>query len=280
MKPMLLTMRNAPVAPVDMSSVTPDRLAAIKKTRIGSIKVTYGKKSLRLDELFSLSGSDTSNIIIRGGSNQLLYIGHSMTHGRITIEGNVGDYAGSHMQGGAITIHGNAGSWTGCAMAGGHLQVNGDAGDFTGAGLPRDAHGMSDGLIFINGKAGDRTGDRMRRGIIIVHGNAGAYCGSRMQAGTVLVLGRIGEFPGYGMRRGTVVLAKQPAHIGGTFSSCGILKMQFLRLLFKQLSTLDKSYGFLGNYQPTVHRYTGDLASNGKGEILVLLEKIRRSKSP
>lgn len=279
MKPLQLTMRKAPVAPVDMSHVTPDRLAGMKNTQISSIKVTYGKKSSRLDELFSLSGADTNNIIICGGSNQLLYLGHSMTQGSITVEGNTGDYAGSHMQGGTLTIHGNAGSWTGCAMAGGRIEVYGDTGDFTGAGLPRDTHGMSNGLIFISGKSGDRTGDRMRRGIIIVCGNAGAYCGSRMQAGTVLALGRVGEFPGYGMRRGTLVLARKPAHIGGTFTSCGVLKMQFLRLLFKQLSIFGKAYAFLGNYLPTVHRYAGDLASNGKGEILVLLEKVRKQKT-
>ncbi|MEQ8937769.1 MAG: formylmethanofuran dehydrogenase subunit C, partial [Gammaproteobacteria bacterium] len=111
---------------------------------------------------------------------------------------------------------------------------------------------------------------QMRRGLIIVHGKAGDFCGSRMHAGTVVVLDKVGYYPGEAMRRGTIMLAKKPKHIAATFKSCGNLKMQFLRLFFTQLANMDPEFDFFKKYGPMAHRFSGDLARNGKGELLIL----------
>ena len=155
-------------------------------------------------------------------------------------------------------------------MIDGQININGNAGDYVGAGLPGDPYGMTNGLINIKGNAGDRVGDRMRRGIIVIQGKSGDYCGNRIHAGTIIALDRVGKHPGDGMRRGTIVLAKKPKHISATFKSCGNLKMEFLRLLFTQLIKMDPDFEIFKKYGPIAHRFSGDLARNGKGEILIL----------
>ncbi|MGH8120648.1 MAG: formylmethanofuran dehydrogenase subunit C [Gammaproteobacteria bacterium] len=278
MKPLQLTLNRTPDAPVDLSPLVPDLLAGMKMSRLNRLKIAHGKNTLRVERLFAVTGNDTNNIKITNSCNKLLYIGKGMGHGSIEVSGDVGDFAGQHMQGGTLRIQGNAGSWVGSGMVNGLIEIHGNVDDSPGAGLPGDAHGMSDGFIYISGNAGDRVGDRMRRGIIIICGSTGDYCGSRMQAGTIVVLQRTGEYPGTGMKRGTIVLARAPSHMAATFMSCGELKMQYLRLLFKQLGEVGKNYTFLKNYAPAAHRYAGDLASNGKGEILVLLKTPMKGK--
>ena len=155
-------------------------------------------------------------------------------------------------------------------MSNGHIDIIGNVGNYLGAGLPGDPYGMSDGLIYVAGNAGDRAGDRLRRGFIIIRGKAGDYCGSRMVAGTIIVLDKAGKYPGFGMKRGTLIMAKKPRHIAATFKSCGYLKMQFLRLLFKQLQEMGSQFSIFNKYDPEAHRFVGDLASDGIGEILIL----------
>ena len=271
MSALTLTLKSHPKFTLDMSPITPDNLENLTLDKIKKLKLGYGKETVKVDALFSVKGSDKTNIIINKSNSQLICVGKEMSTGSITVNGNVGDFLGQSMKkGGLITVNGNAGSWTGNNMSGGRINVNGNVVDYTGAGLPGDAFGMTNGLIYISGDAGDRVGDRMRRGIIIIRGKSGNYCGSRIHAGTIIALDKVGKHPGEGMRRGTVILAKKPVHISSTFKSCGNLKMQFLRLLFTQLSKLDDSFQFFSKYGPFAHRFAGDLARNGKGEILIL----------
>ena len=271
MSALTLSLKSHPKFTLDMSPITPEKLQDLTLDKIKKIKLGYGKEKVKVDSLFTVKGSDKSNIVINKSHNQLFCIGKEMSTGSITVNGNVGDFLGQSMKkGGEITVNGNAGSWTGNGMSGGRINVNGDVLDYTGAGLPGDAFGMTNGLINISGNAGDRVGDRMRRGIIIIQGRSGNYCGSRIHAGTIIALDKVGKHPGEGMRRGTVILAKKPAHISSTFKSCGNLKMQFLRLLFTQLSKIDNEFEFFSKYGPEAHRFAGDIARNGKGEILIL----------
>jgi formylmethanofuran dehydrogenase subunit C len=97
-----------------------------------------------------------------------------------------------------------------------------------------------------------------------------------MIAGTLMILGRCGRHAGRGMRRGTIILGKKPAHMLSTFHSCGILKMEFLRLLFKQMAQAGGRAQVFRLFGPEVHRYAGDSASGGKGELLILLNAAAR----
>lgn len=271
MSALTLTLKSHPKFTLDMSPITPDKIQGMSLDKIKKIKLGYGKKTAKVDSLFTIKGNDKNNIVINKSHTQLICVGKEMSMGHIIVNGDVGDFLGQSMKkGGTITVNGNAGSWTGNGMSGGRINVNGNVLDYIGAGLPGDAFGMTNGMINITGNAGDRVGDRMRRGIIIIQGKSGNYCGSRIHAGTIIALDKVGKHPGDGMRRGTVILAKKPAHISSTFKSCGNLKMQFLRLLFTQLTQLDDSFQFFNKYGPEAHRFAGDLARNGKGEILIL----------
>ncbi|MCI0401163.1 MAG: formylmethanofuran dehydrogenase subunit C [Gammaproteobacteria bacterium] len=259
-----------PLQSVDLSPLIPDQLAGKSIAKIKAIELHCGNRSIAVEQLFKVSGNDSENISFLRSSNQLNFIGSEMSYGHIEIRGAVGDFLGKRMKGGRIHVHGNAGNWVGNGMAEGKIEITGDAGDFIGAARPGDQHGMSNGIICVSGNAGDRTGDRMRRGIIIIHGNAGDYCGSRLLAGTIIVLGIAGKLTGYGMKRGTIILGRRPKSIAVTFNTCGQLKMEFLRLLFRQLTHMGRQFKAFNELGPEVERLAGDFACGGKGEILVL----------
>ena len=270
MNPLTFTLKIQPEFILDVAQLTPDTLLGLNKTQIKSLKLPYGKKKVVLDTVFSVTGADPNNIQINHSCEKLISVGRNMSHGTIRVDGDVGKILGQSMQGGFITINGNAGSWVGNRMSGGRIDINGNAGDHIGAGEPGDAFGMTDGLIKITGSAGDRVGDRMRRGMIIIYGKVGDFCGSRMHAGTIIVLDKAGRNSGVGMRRGTIILAKKPPHIAATFKSNGNLKIQFLRLLFTQLSNMGDDFSIFQKFGPEAHLFSGDLARNGKGELMIL----------
>jgi len=270
MSALTFTLKKPPQYTLDVSRLTPDYLEGKTLARIKKIRLRYGNQKIAAGELFTISGTETDNVIINRSTEKLIGVGHEMTHGGIEVQGDAGNFIGQKMQGGIIIIRGNAGTWAASSMSNGYIEINGNVGDYLGAGLPGDPHGMSNGHVFVTGDAGDRVGDRMRRGIIIIRGKAGDYCGSRMAAGTIIVLDKAGKNAGFGMKRGTIILAKKPKNITASFKSCGNLKIQFLRLLFKQLIEMSKQYAFFKKYGPEAHRFAGDLASKGKGELLIL----------
>ncbi len=270
MTALCFTLKHTPKFTLDVSPLTPDNLEGKTLAKIKRLPLVYGKETVNVDELFSVKGRNAEEIRIEKSCNKLMYVGQGMTKGSLNINGDVGDFLGQSMKGGTITVKGNSGSWAGNDMSGGRININGNATDYVGGGLPGDAFGMRNGLINITGNAGDRVGDRMRRGIIIIQGKSGDYCGSRIHAGTIIALNKVGKNPGEGMRRGSIILAKRPVHISATFKSNGNLKMQFLRLLFTQLAAMDPEFQIFNKYGPTAHRFSGDLARNGKGEILIL----------
>lgn len=270
MKPLSFTLKIQPEFTLNVSPLTPGRLSGMPIKKIKRIRLQYGKQKIVTEDLFNITGDDCENIRFTKGSENLVAVGREMTHGTIEVNGDTGNFAGQYMQGGLLVVRGNSGAWVGNRMSDGRIEINGNVGDYLGAGLPGEPIGMSNGIIIVSGNAGDRVGDRLRRGYIIILGKAGDYCGSRMVAGTIIVLGKTGKYPGFGMRRGTIIMARRPNHISATFKSCGHLKMQFLRLLFKQLAELGEEYAFFNKYAPEAHRYAGDMAARGKGEMLIL----------
>jgi formylmethanofuran dehydrogenase subunit C len=107
----------------------------------------------------------------------------------------------------------------------------------------------------------------MRRGLLLIEGNAGDYCGSRMIAGTIGVLGSLGQYTGYAMRRGTLLLKKKPV-LHTTIVDCGLHTLPFLHLMYKSFTGLPTHFAQLEHNR--VRRYAGDIANDGKGEILIL----------
>ncbi len=268
MSALTFSLRHRVEQRVDMSPLVCQALAGMDPNEIGALTLQCGKMSIRVDELFSLTGSDTQNIVIRNSYRKLDNIGKQLEGGTITVEGSAGAYLGWGMKSGVINVTNNANIYAACEMQGGFIRIDGDAGDFLGAALPGNKQGMKGGMVLVKGNVGERAGDHMRRGMLLIEGDAGDYCASRMTAGTIAVMGRVGIYAGYGMRRGTLLLWNKP-ELMPTFNDCGSHTMAFLPLLFGSLKHLDSKFAETSAAFNCVHRFGGDMANTGRGEILV-----------
>ena len=267
MSALTLTLKKIPQQRIDCSPLTPDSLAGKSAAEIGAVELQAGKIKLRADEVFDISGDETAELVFKNSCDKLDYIGSAMQSGRIVIEGDAGWYLGFQKKGGDIVLHGNAGGFAASGMSGGTLHIHGNVGDYLASAIPGDRKGMKGGLVIVTGNAGDRVGDQMRRGIVLIEGNVGAYCASRMLAGTIGVMGSTGDYLGYSMRRGTLLLLNQPK-LHATIQDCGTHTLPFLKLMFKSFSGLPSKFAQINKNR--VQRYAGDLANDGKGEILVI----------
>ena len=269
MSPLVLTLREEPRQRVDMSRLSPDLLSGLKPEHIAAIEISCGNRQVSLGGIFDIEGSDPQQLRIRNSWTRLDGIGSGMKSGSIRVEGNCGDYLGQDMQDGRIEVTGNSGHWTATGMHGGMIGVAGHCGDFAGAALPGDRQGMRGGTLLVQGNAGDRTGDHLRRGTILIAGDTGACCGARMIAGTIVVLGKVGPRPGYAMMRGTLIVNHLPEDLPPAMNDCGEHTLGFLPLLLASYSDLDSRFLALASSPPRVRRFCGDLANDGKGELLV-----------
>ncbi len=255
---------------VDMSPLVSNKLEGLNVKEISAIELQNGKRKIRVDELFHMTGTDTQNIVIAGSFSKLDFIGKQMDGGSITVHGDTGAYLGQEMKSGKITVHGDVGIYAACEMKEGYLEINGNAGDFIGAALPGNRKGMKGGTVLVKGNVGERAGDHMRRGLLLIEGNAGDYCGSRMIAGTIAVMGETGRYLGYAMRRGTFLLWNRP-NLSASFNDCGVHILQFLPILFKSFKKFDSKFADPAYSFNRVQRFGGDMAELGRGEVLVKL---------
>jgi formylmethanofuran dehydrogenase subunit C len=248
--------------------LTPTELAGKNTREIAALELHSGNRKLQVGELFKLSGEGTQSLVIECEGDKLERIGARMSTGHLRVQGDCGAYVGLQMRGGGIHVSGSTGGFAACQMRGGLLRIDDDAGDFLGAALPGETRGMSGGTVLVKGNVGERCGDRMRRGQILIEGHAGEYCAARMLAGTIAVMGSVGANIGFAMQRGTVLLRAMPAHLLPTFGDCGVHELSFLKLLFQSWSALPSRYAAF-SAPPRVRRIAGDLANDGRGEILI-----------
>jgi formylmethanofuran dehydrogenase subunit C len=268
MSALTFKLKYRPDQRVDMSPVVGHRLEGLELPAIAAIELQCGKRKLRVDQLFTISGYDAQNIVISNSFGKLDFIGKEMIGGRIAVEGDAGAYLGMSMKAGVIKVSGSAGLYAGCEMKNGFLEIAGDAGDFLGAALPGNKMGMKGGTILVKGNVGERAGDHMRRGNILIEGSAGDYCGSRMTAGTIAVMGQTGRYLGYAMRRGTLLLWHHP-QLSASFNDCGSHTLAFLPILFASFKRLDSRFADAAAAFNRVQRYAGDMSEMGRGEVLV-----------
>lgn len=268
MSALTLTLKTRPEQRVDMSPLVCQALENLTPAEIAEIKLHCGKKKLRVDELFTISGFDAKHILIKNSFSKLDYIGKNLNGGVIHVEGDAGAYCGMGMKSGAIHVFGNTGIYACCEMKKGHLEIDGNAGDFLGGALAGNKMCMKGGLILVKGNAGDRAGDYLRRGTILIEGDAGDYCGSRMIAGTIAVKGNVGKFLGHSMRRGSLLLWNMPK-LSASFNDCGSHTLAFLPMLFNSFKELNSIFSQPENAFNRVQRFAGDMSEIGRGEVLV-----------
>jgi formylmethanofuran dehydrogenase subunit C len=253
--------------PVEAECVTPDNLSGKSLYEIAQLPVQHGNATAPLGEFFKVEGdADDGDIVVEGDTSRVKLLGAGMTRGTLTITSNAGMHTGAEMAGGVLTVRGDAGDWVGAEMRGGTIHVHGNAGHLVGAAY-RGAHvGMRGGVILVRGSAGNEVGSGMRRGVIAV-GAAGDYAGVSMIAGSVFVFGPAGVRPGAGMKRGTLVFAGPAPETLVTFRRACVYEPVFLAIYLRQL----KAWGYPvpdGLIGARWRRYSGDLVSLGKGEIL------------
>jgi formylmethanofuran dehydrogenase subunit C len=266
-----LRVKHAPGFRVDATPLLPATLAALSVAQIEHIALPAGGEHCAVGDLFQVSRTEdeSATLSIEGDVPWLDRIGASMAQGRVDVHGSSGNHAGFRMSGGELHTEGDAGRFTACQMSGGRVSIRGNCGDFAAGALPGDMEGMTGGTLTIHGHAGARLGDRMRRGLVLVGGDAGEFTASRLIAGTICIAGKVSDHYGYGMRRGTLLLASPPGRIPPTFAEGGRGFDVFWSLLARSLAREIAPFSALDSTR-TPRRYAGDLAVDGRGEVLIV----------
>ncbi|HEY0524069.1 MAG TPA: formylmethanofuran dehydrogenase subunit C [Stellaceae bacterium] len=265
-----LTARAEPPVRVAVDALVPERLAGLPADEIARLALRVGARTERVGDWFSVAVDGDvrdGHVAFEGACRRFDRVGAAMGSGTITVAGDAGAYAGAAMRGGRIEIGGDAGFGAAQGMRGGALTIRGDAGDGLGGAAPGDRGGMRGGVVAVHGSTGAACGDRMRRGLIAIAGAVGAGAGARMIAGTIVAGGAVAPLAGMGMRRGSIVALGGLGRVPATFGDCGIHDLMTLRLLARVLR--DLGLAALAERVGPVRRLMGDLASNGRGEILV-----------
>lgn len=266
MKPFTFTLRQEPAQRLDLSALTPDRLAGRSVKEIEAIELGTTRASTKVGDVFKVAEGDLTSVRYEGGSARFDLLGAKLLPDfTIHVEGDVGAQLGRSAKGGRIVVSGSAGPYVASQMTDGHIEIAGDVGELLAAPLPGELAGMSGGRVVVRGKAGARAGDRLRRGIIIIEGDAGEDLGSRVIAGTIIVLGATWGRVGYLNKRGSLVLARG-GDFGPTYLDCGAHQLTFARLFARSLK--DDSAGAAVLLGGGLRRFGGDTAALGKGEIL------------
>ena len=266
MKPLTFTLRTNPAERLDLSPLTPEKLAGLPLKEIERIRLGASRRGLVVGDVFKVSGKDGQDLVFEGGTSRLDGIGTALAGGSIRVIGDAGAQAGRAMRGGQLRIEGHAGPHAGSGMRGGRLEIEGNAGDHLGGPLAGELAGMNGGVLVVHGRTGDYAGDRMRRGVAVVRKGCGDYAGARMIAGTLAVAGGVGRLPGYLMRRGSILLERAPQELSPSFVACGAPDSTFAALFDRYLvkeALLNRP--LLG---PRPGKFGGDNAVAGTGEIL------------
>jgi len=265
-----LTLTNPPPLRLDLRGITPAALAGLGPDAIAALPLGHGPRTLPLGDCFRVDGSlddDEDVLVLAGDLSRVDRIGWQLGAGRMIVDGPAGDHAGGCLAGGSLRVIGSAGLLAGVEMAGGLLRIEGDAGDFAAGTLPGSMDGMRGGTLVVTGRVGARFADRMRRGTAVVFGDAGDFLGARMVAGTVALGGRAGAHAGYGMRRGSLVFAGPAPALAPTFVPGHGDVAVFWQLLARDLARLGGPFAALPG--AAIERRLGDLAADGKGELIL-----------
>ena len=266
MTAMTFTLLADPPERLDLSPLTPEKLAGMGRRDIEKIRLGLSKHASTVADIFRVSGGDVQSIVFDGGAGRFDRVAADLTGGSVRVAGDVGSQAGRNMRGGQLVIEGGAGPHAGSGMRGGRLEIKGDAGDHLGAPLAGELAGMNGGVLIVRGRAGAFAADHMRRGLIAILGGSGDHAGSRMIAGSLVIAGGTGVMPGYLMRRGSIFLDRAPENLSPSFVECGAPESSFAALLDRYLV----EEGILG--LPLLGRaprkFSGDNAVLGMGEVL------------
>jgi formylmethanofuran dehydrogenase subunit C len=109
-KPFTFTLRQEPPQRVDLSALTPDRLAGKSVAEIEKIEIGTTRASIKAGDVFRIAEGDLKNVRYEGGSARFDLIGAKLLPSfSIHVEGDVGAQLGRLAKSGRITVSGSAG---------------------------------------------------------------------------------------------------------------------------------------------------------------------------
>jgi formylmethanofuran dehydrogenase subunit C len=254
--------------PIEADTISPDHFLYCSLEEIAALPVYYGRRKKSISDLFDIRGANPEHIIIEGDLAHVKKIGYGMTKGSILIRGNAGMHTGAYMSGGEITIEGDVSDNCGTHMKGGIIRVSGNAGHMLGGAYPGAKHGMNRGTIIVEGRCGNDAGAYMRRGLIVVKGSTGDFTGVRMVAGTIMVFGRLGKRAGANMKRGSIISLGSSEPLLPTFRYNASYTPAYINMILKHLHKINIQMPHIPA-TARFHRYSGDINTIGKGEIIL-----------
>lgn len=263
-----LRMKEPTTIPVECDNICPDVFVKRNLAEIKALPAFYGRRKVTLGELFHIDGEYSDCIVVEGDLRHVKKIGQRMSRGRIMVRGDVGLHLGAHMRGGEIIVQGDASDWVGAQMQGGRIWIKGNAGHRVGAAYPGEKIGVNRGVIIVEGNAGRQVGAMARRVLIVVQGDVGDFAGAQMIAGSIIIFGRLGECAGAGNKRGSIVVFGGSPEILPTYKYECTLRSVFLGFYLQRM----RGWGLMVPVEGAdgrFRRYSGDITTVGKGEILV-----------
>ena len=266
MSALIFELKDTPGQRLDLSPLVPARLAGMSRKDIEALSIGTTRETVTVGDAFKVKGKDVENIHFVGTDEHCDKIGAGLDGGAIFIDGDAGASLGARMKSGKIGVTGSAGVLAAASMVGGEITIRRGVGAQACGVAFGETMGMKGGFVTIGGDTGALLGERMRRGLVVVGGKAGDYAGGRMIAGTLVLRRGAGRYAGYGNRRGSLVFLEKPKDILPTFSDCGVMEFDYLRLLEQWLHEQDIRIR-LG---ARARRLMGDMAVLGKGEMLIL----------
>lgn len=151
------------------------------------------------------------NAVRLGVGDSLLAGQHSIAvgfeKGKITVEGDAGDFFGALNNGANLILRGSGKNFLGDTMIKGDILVEGDIG--TGAGTA-----MVSGTIMIKGDADGKVGQLNKGGMIIITGNPGDNLGSYMIGGEIIATGDVGKKTADWIQGGSIFVAGEIEGLG------------------------------------------------------------------
>tara|TARA_B100001758_G_scaffold204983_1_gene185117 strand:+ start:159 stop:962 length:804 start_codon:yes stop_codon:yes gene_type:complete len=230
-----------------------------------SKKIYYGNKEINISNLFNITGTDTSKVVIKSSMNYMDNIGVGLRNMEMIVYGNTGYSFGSNMQSGKLVLYGNCLDHAASGMKGGEIFIHGNTGDYLGGKPNSSNEGILDGFIYIKGNVGQNSIQRMRRGNIIINGDLGDNACEEMISGSVIVMGRVGSSFAYGIKRGTIITKEKK--ITKDYRLASKAEYNFIDFFINKIS---KILNFkLFSRKTIVSRYHGHKKNDNLSEIFL-----------
>ncbi|RWC96102.1 MAG: formylmethanofuran dehydrogenase subunit C, partial [Mesorhizobium sp.] len=93
MKALTFTLVAERAERLDLSPLTPERLAGMERRDIEKVQIGMSKHGSKVGDIFRVAGNDPLDIVFEGGSARLDRVAEGMRGGSVRVAGNAGAQA-------------------------------------------------------------------------------------------------------------------------------------------------------------------------------------------